>query len=347
MYLLSYGTRPELIKLFPLINKMEEEEIPHATLFTGQHQDLISEFKDLVSTPTFELDEVMAPNQSINTLLSKIINKSDSIINKKDYRLVVQGDAASTYAIALSAFNNKKEIIHLEAGLRTNNLNSPFPEEGYRKMISQIANIHLCPTEKAMENLNLEGINLNVHLVGNTIVDSHRLILNNGKVSSNIEELVDNTDEFYLCTLHRRENREYFIDMWNELNEIAEYKKIIYITHPSVQNSREYLSKKIEILKPINYQDMIYLIDKSKGVISDSGGIQEEVVCMKKKILICRNNTERPETVDSGYGKIVGKKIKENIHFLETNTIDSNNENPYGENVTSKILKVLENLNGA
>jgi UDP-N-acetylglucosamine 2-epimerase len=92
---------------------------------------------------------------------------------------------------------------------------------------------------------------------------------------------------------------------------------------------------------------MIYLIDKSKGVISDSGGIQEEVVCMKKKILICRNNTERPETVDSGYGKIVGKKIKENIHFLETNTIDGNNENPYGENVTSKILKVLENLNGA
>ena len=189
MYLLSYGTRPELIKLFPLINKMEEEKIPHETLFTGQHQDLISEFKDLVSTPTFELDEVMAPNQSINTLLSKIINKSDSIINKKDYRLVVQGDAASTYAIALSAFNNKKEVIHLEAGLRTNNLNSPFPEEGYRKMISQIANIHLCPTEKAMENLNLEGINLNVHLVGNTIVDSHRLILNSGKVSSNIEKI--------------------------------------------------------------------------------------------------------------------------------------------------------------
>ena len=173
-------------------------------------------------------------------------------------------------------------------------------------MISQIANIHLCPTEKAMENLNLEGINLNVHLVGNTIVDSHRLILNNGKVSSNIEELVDNTDEFYLCTLHRRENREYFIDMWNELNEIAEYKKIIYITHPSVQNSREYLSKKIEILKPINYQDMIYLIDKSKGVISDSGGIQEEVVCMKKKILICRNNTERPETVSIGTNEIIG-----------------------------------------
>ena len=99
-------------------------------------------------------------------------------------------------------------------------------------MISQIANIHLCPTEKAMENLNLEGINLNVHLVGNTIVDSHRLILNNGKVSSNIEELVDNTDEFYLCTLHRRENREYFIDMWNELNEIAEYKKLSTLLIP-------------------------------------------------------------------------------------------------------------------
>ena len=119
-------------------------------------------------------------------------------------------------------------------------------------------------------------------------------------------------------------------------------KKIIYITHPSVQNSREYLSEKIEILKPINYQDMIYLIDKSAGVISDSGGIQEEVVCMKKKILICRNNTERPETVDSGYGRIVGKRIKDNFQFLETQINESENENPYGEDVTSKILKVLE-----
>lgn len=347
MYLLSYGTRPELIKLFPLINKMEEERIPHATLFTGQHQDLISEFKDLVSSPTFELDEVMAPNQSINILLSKIINKSDSIINNTDYRLIVQGDAASTYAMALSAFNNKREVIHLEAGLRTNNLNSPFPEEGYRKMISQIANIHLCPTEKAVENLNSERIYENVHLVGNTIVDSYKLILNHGEVSSNIKKLVDNTDAFYLCTLHRRENREYFKNMWNELNEIAEYKKIIYVTHPSVQNSKVSLSEKIEILEPVNYQDMIYLIDKSTGVISDSGGIQEEVVCMKKKILICRNNTERPETVNSGYGKIVGRKIKENIHFLDTPVIDSENKNPYGENVTSKIFNVLENINGA
>lgn len=345
MYLLSYGTRPELIKLFPLINKMEEEEIPHATLFTGQHQDLIFEFKDLVSSPTFKLDKVMSSNQSINALLSKIINKSDLIIKEMNYRLIVQGDAASTYAIALSAFNNKKEVIHLEAGLRTNNLNSPFPEEGYRKMISQIANIHLCPTKKAVENLNLEGISENVHLVGNTIVDSYKLILNKGKVSSKIKELAENTSEFYLCTLHRRENREYFYNMWSELNEIAEHKKIIYITHPSVQNSREYLSEKIDVLEPVNYQDMVYLIDKSDGVISDSGGIQEEVVCMKKKILICRNNTERPETVDSGYGKIIGKEIKENIHFLETNTIDSENKNPYGENVTSKILKVLENLN--
>jgi UDP-N-acetylglucosamine 2-epimerase (non-hydrolysing) len=343
MYLLSYGTRPELIKLFPLINKMEEEKIPHATLFTGQHRDLISEFKDLVSFPTFELDKVMTPNQSINALLSKIINKSDLIVNNKDYRVIVQGDAASTYAIALSAFNNKKEVIHLEAGLRTHNLNSPFPEEGYRKMISQIANVHLCPTEKATENLNLEGISENVHLVGNTIVDSYKLILNKGKVSSNIEKIIENSDEFYLCTLHRRENREHFYNMWSELNEIAEHKKIIYITHPSVPNSRENLSEKIVVIEPVNYQDMVYLIDKSAGVISDSGGVQEEVVCMKKKILICRNNTERPETVDSGYGKIVGKEIKKNIHFLEANTIDSENKNPYGENVTSKILKLLEN----
>ena len=346
MYLISYGTRPELIKLFPIINEMKEKGIPYATLFTGQHKDLISEFKNLVDKPTFELNDIMTQNQSINTLVSKIIAKSDKIISNLNCKVIVQGDAASTYAVALSAYNNKKKVIHLEAGLRTGDLDSPFPEEGFRKMISQIASVHLCPTEKAMSNLVGEKINKNVYLVGNTVVDSTKLILENDDTSKHIEEVVNETGGYYLSTLHRRENRDYFIEMWNELNKIGKDKKIIYITHPSVPNSREFLSDNIEILNPVNYKDMIFLIGNSNGVISDSGGIQEEVVCMKKNILICRQNTERPETVVSGYGKIVGRNIGNNIDFLETQVNEADKTNPYGEEVTQKVLSVLDSLYG-
>ena len=341
MYLVTYGTRPELIKLFPLINKMKELGIEHKTLFTGQHEDLILEFENLTHKPDFVLENIMEHGQSINALITKIINQSQEVLNKLDCKVIVQGDAASTFAMALSGFNNNKEVIHLEAGLRTYNIQSPFPEEGFRKMISQISTTHLCPTKKSVENLKNEKILENVYLVGNTIVDSCEYILNNGKTSIDLENVVQKNHPYYLCTLHRRENINDFKDMWSQLNEISKNNTILYIKHPSVPNAKNYLSKSIIQLDPLSYQDMIYAIKFSDGIISDSGGLQEEAICLEKNILICRDTSERPETIESGYGLLVGKKIKENIEFLENKSKKTINNNPYGANVINKVIDVL------
>ena len=341
MYLITYGTRPELIKLFPLINRMKELGIEHKTLFTGQHKDLISEFENLTHKPDFVLENIMEHGQSINALITKIINQSQEVLNKLDCKVIVQGDAASTFAMALSGFNNSKEVIHLEAGLRTNNIQSPFPEEGFRKMISQISTTHLCPTKRSVENLKNEKILENVYLVGNTIVDSCEYILNNGKISIELENIVQKNHPYYLCTLHRRENINNFKEMWSQLNEISKNKTILYIKHPSVPDAKNYLSKSIIQLDPLSYQDMIYAIKFSDGIISDSGGLQEEAICLEKNILICRDTSERPETIESGYGLLVGKKIKENIKFLENKSKKIINNNPYGANVIDKVIDVL------
>jgi len=341
MYLITYGTRPELIKLFPLINKMKKLGIEHKTLFTGQHKDLILEFENLTHEPDFVLENIMEHGQSINALITKIINQSQEVLNKLDCKVIVQGDAASTFAMALSGFNNNKEVIHLEAGLRTYNIQSPFPEEGFRKMISQISTTHLCPTKNSVENLKNEKILENVYLVGNTIVDSCEYILSNGKTSIDLENIVQKNRPYYLCTLHRRENINNFKEMWSQLNEISKNKTILYIKHPSVPDAKNYLSKSIIQLNPLSYQDMIYAIKFSDGIISDSGGLQEEAICLEKNILICRDTSERPETIESGYGLLVGKKIKENIKFLENKSKKTINNNPYGVNVIDKVIDVL------
>ena len=341
MYLISYGTRPELIKLFPLINKFKELGIKHKTLFTGQHKDLILEFENLTHKPDFTLKNTMTHGQTINQLISKIVKKSDEIINKLDCEVIVQGDAASSFAIALSGFNNGRKIIHLEAGLRTNDLESPYPEEGYRNMISKISNVHLCPTKISVENLINEGVTKNVFLVGNTIVDSCNSIVNQGNTNEFLIDIVNKNKDYFICTIHRRENIKNFNFLWKQINEISKSKKIIYVRHPSVPSAKKYLSNQIIQLNPLNYQDMIYLINNSNGLISDSGGLQEEAICLNKKILICRNTTERPETVDSGYGKLIGNNILGNINFLEKTYKKHIKHNPYGNDVVNKIVSVL------
>mgnify|MGYP001424213476 CR=1 FL=1 len=341
MYLIGYGTRPELIKLFPLINKFKELGIEYKTLFTGQHEDLILEFENLTHKPDFLLKNTMVHGQSINSLISKIVNQAGKVLNDLDCKVIVQGDAASSYAIALSAFNSNNQVVHLEAGLRTNNLKSPFPEEGFRKMISQISSVHLCPTEQSVQNLKNEGKTKNVFLVGNTIVDSCNYILSHGITSKSLKDTVALNQNYFICTLHRRENIDNFHKMWRQLNKISEFKKIIYIKHPSVPDSEKYLAKNIIQLQPLNYQDMIYVLNYSDGIISDSGGLQEEAICLEKNILVCRDTSERPETIESGYGKLVSSNIFDNVDFLEKENKQIK-INPYGSNVVDKIIEVLK-----
>lgn len=342
MYLFCYGTRPEIIKQFPLIKEFKKRKIKYKTLFTGQHLDLVKDFYNLIGKPNYTLEDVLESGQSLNQLVSKIISKTD-IFLKQNINLIVQGDTSTAFAVALAGFQNSNKVIHLEAGLRTFNLKSPFPEEANRSLISKISDIHFCPTRKAVANLKAEGIKQNVFYVGNTIVDSYKYIDKYGVPSEEVKNIVDKNVQYFICTLHRRENRKHLLKLWKDINAISEHKKIIYINHPSVNESAKYLSNNVLQINPVSYQDMVYLIKNSDGVISDSGGIQEEVISAKKNILICRDTTERPETIDSGYGKLVGLEIANNISFLENKNHKS--KNPYGENVSQKITDILCDLN--
>jgi len=344
MYLISYGTRPELIKLIPLIKEFKKKNKVFLTLFTGQHKDLINDLYNIIDRPNIILEDVMIPGQSLNQLVSRILFKMDDIYLKYvDIKnIIIQGDTSSAYAIALSGFHNKKKIIHLEAGLRSHEKYSPFPEEINRKLISQLADIHLCPTILSVENLKKENIIDNVYLVGNTIVDIYKYISEKTIPPDKIQEIINNYKEYIVVTLHRRENKGERMDfMWKQLNDLSNKYKFIYVTHPSLPDSKNILDNgNIILLDPQDYESMVHLISNSKGIITDSGGLQEEAVCTNKKVLVCRDTTERPETIDCGLGKLIDTQIIENIHFLHeeiTNVV----ENPYGNNVCETILPLI------
>jgi len=341
MYLISYGTRPEIIKLTPLILKFRECKIPFLTLFTGQHETLIEDFQKCfnLGDPDIILYNIMAHGQGLDALASKILDKMESIYTKYPNikKVIIQGDTTSSMTVALSAFHNKKVIIHLEAGLRTGNKHNPYPEEINRKIISQLADIHLCPTKIAEDNLHQEKICWTTHCVGNTIVDMYKFVKTN-HFDRNYKNI---KGPYYLVTLHRRENRGILMkQMWSQLNKLSSEYNFIYITHPSLPESKEILSNKITLLEPQNYINMIQLISNSNGIITDSGGLQEEAVCANKRVLICRKTTERPETVTYGLGLLVDTDISSNISFLNE-PINPSKQNPYGDDVCSKIIEVI------
>ena len=224
MYLICYGTRPELIKLIPLINKFKEYDINFITLFSGQHQDLIKDFYTLVEKPNIVLEDVMEKGQNLDSLVSKILLKMSFVFGNNNVdNVIIQGDTSTSFAIALSSFHHKKNIIHVEAGLRTFDKYSPFPEEMNRVIISRLANVHLCPTSIALENLKKENIIDNVYNVGNTIVDMFDFVFRNTTMNERIKKLIPEKNDYILVTLHRRENRgKKMENMWFQLNELSE-----------------------------------------------------------------------------------------------------------------------------
>lgn len=344
MYLICFGTRPELIKIIPLIMKFKEHNVPFKTLFTGQHEDLIKQFYKYIDNPDFIFIDIMEHGQTLNDLSSKILLKSKELFcNNSFSNIIVQGDTTTAYTLSLSAFHFKIPVIHLEAGLRTNNKYSPFPEEINRRLISQIASVHLCPTQKSIKNLHNENIKENVFLTGNTIVDMYDYIQKHTNPDMFIKNLIRENKKYYVVTLHRRENRgDKIKNMWNQLNQLSNKYKFIYISHPSLPESKEILNKNINVLKPQNYENMIHLVLNSSGIITDSGGLQEEAVCAMKKVLVCRDTTERPETIECGIGKLIDTKIIENICFFDEELINVV-DNPYGRNACEKVFKYLNN----
>lgn len=331
MILVCYGTRPEVIKVAPVIKALQASNLPFKTVFTGQHRELYEDVKFMVPTPDYELD-IMQANQGINGVLALILDKLDIVIKKeKASMVIVQGDTSTVLASALCAFNNRVPVGHIEAGLRTFDLSSPFPEEANRQLVSKIATLNWAPTQLAAKTLEAEDA-ANILLTGNTVVDASR----------GFEFPIVYGNEV-LVTLHRREN---FINgkiqgMFTQIETLAEAHpelKFIFPMHPN-PNIQQYrhLFKKVVVTDPLNYKEMISLLSKVKFVISDSGGIQEECAALNKKILVCRDTTERPEGIDAGFAKLIDDRITENFAWANDQP-RWEGINPYGNGKAGQII---------
>jgi len=347
MILVAYGTRPEIIKLFPVVRELQRQCIPFKTLFTGQQTDLYADVKDLLPPPDYSFAQFFTGHDKHNTLAKsfiKICSAAEELFSSEKFgTIIVQGDTTTAWALSQIGFYNKIRIAHVEAGLRTFDLDNPFPEEANRVLIGQLASVSFAPTSGAQLNLERSGAR-NIHLVGNTVVDAVKIIRNEYDVATPVNA---NT---VLVTLHRRENHAIMDQLFDELNRVAHtYPKFNFVLpihpNPNVQKHRSrFTMPNLAVIAPVGYIDMLRLIASSAFLITDSGGLQEEASCFNKKILIVRETTERPEIIDVGLGKLVGKNILANIEWA-LGQPGALPVSPFGDGHSAeKIVKVLSEL---
>lgn len=348
MILVVFGTRPEIIKLFPVINELRAANVPFKTLFSGQQLDLYEDVKELVPVPDFSFADLFVGEGRHNTLggsFIKICKACEELFSQHRFSMVmVQGDTTTAWAVAQMAFYSGIKVAHVEAGLRTFDLANPYPEEANRTLISQVAYLNFAPTEQAYNNLSGSGVS-NVHLVGNTIVDAVRHFRLHLDLSSGESNRV-------LVTLHRRENHAHMEQLFDEIEAVALNNpelELLFPMHPNqnVQKHRSRLkASNIQVRAPFTYPEMLAALSQARFLISDSGGIQEEATCFNKKVLIVREKTERPEVVEVGLGKLVGRNIQAGIEWAKAPPKPSTGS-PYGNgNAAKQIVGILcrENL---
>ncbi|RAP23099.1 UDP-N-acetylglucosamine 2-epimerase (non-hydrolyzing) [Candidatus Marinamargulisbacteria bacterium SCGC AG-343-K17] len=281
MILICFGTRPEYIKIQPLLNQFDGK-IPYKTLFTGQHLDLVDTSVDY---------QLAIPNgkKRMDDTVQACLATTDDVFDGITH-VLVQGDTSSAFGMALAGFHRQKTIIHLEAGLRTYDLTQPYPEEGYRQAISRLTKIHLCPTEQNAQNLRNEHTQGHILVVGNTVLD-------------HLNHVIPSDGHNVLVTMHRRENHQNLADWFDAINSLAKSKPDLMFElpihpNPNVIKHRERLTN-VQVIEPLEYSTMIEKIASSKLIISDSGGIQEEASFLNKKVIVCRQKTERIESLNT------------------------------------------------
>ena len=336
--LICYGTRPEVIKLAPVVEELAARDIMFRTLFSGQHDELFDDVADLIPEPDIDLG-IMESGQTPEDVLNRVTSQITPILCREQPNLViVQGDTSTAAAVAQAAFNEGISVGHVEAGLRTYDLESPWPEEQNRQLISKIALLNWAPTETAAENLRIEGVS-NVVVTGNTIID----------ICSRYDLPVSYGTKV-LVTLHRRENfGNRMKTLFRQLDELAAKHsdlEFIFPMHPNpeVQRHRDLL-RNVNVVQPLQYRLLLKLLSEARFVISDSGGIQEECAAFRKKVLVCRDKTERPEGVEADLAKIVGTDIAGNFSWANDSP-EWEGENPYGDGkAAERIVDSIKNYN--
>jgi len=344
MILVAYGTRPEVIKLFPVILELKRQGVPFKTLFSGQHTDLYLDVKDLVPQPDYSFAGLFAGRNRHNTLANsylKIAREAEKLFTADKFTaLIVQGDTTTALALAQIGYYNKIRIAHVEAGLRTFDLNNPYPEEFNRTVISQIADFNFAPSGQAVRNLEKSGAK-NIYHVGNTIIDAVQFMKR--KLGLKVKR-----SNKVLVTLHRRENHSIMGALFGELQEIAgEHPRLEFILpihpNPNVMKHKTVLkSPNIRVVPPLDYPALLRVLSSVNFIISDSGGIQEEATCFNKKIIIVREKTERPEVVDIGLGRLAGRDIRQHLEWA-MEPFRGRAMDVYGKgDASGKIVKILK-----
>ena len=360
--LLVFGTRPEAIKIAPLVKEFQKdiENFETKVCVTAQHREMLDQVLELFDiTPEYDLN-LMKPGQDLYDITSNVLLGMKNVLNDfKPDVVLVHGDTTTTSATSLASFYNQVKIGHVEAGLRTGDLQSPWPEEANRQMTGVLANYHFAPTVTSEENLLRENKDSRKILVtGNTVIDALFLALKKIKTDKKLKSQIiaqikslgyslENNKKIILVTGHRRENHgQGFINICEALKAIAEKNPqfdIVYPVHlnPNVQKPvKEILSniKNIYLIEPLQYEQFIYLMNKSYFIITDSGGVQEEAPSLGKPVLVMRDTTERPEALEAGTVKLVGtkkEKILEEAQILINDKIAykkmSLAHNPYGD----------------
>jgi UDP-N-acetylglucosamine 2-epimerase (non-hydrolysing) len=365
--LFIFGTRPEAIKLAPLIKEFQNCSLYFDVkiCITGQHREMLDQVLHFFEiTPDYDLN-LMRPNQNLSELTASILVGLRKILSECPPNLViVHGDTTTTFAASLASFYHQIPVAHIEAGLRTNNIYSPFPEEINRQLTSKIAKYHFTPTLTTKANLLKEGVSeKSIFVTGNTVIDALFMAISKTKTAHiEVKEYHVTDREFILVTGHRRENfGEGFLNICEALKAIALTRPEIDIVYPVHfnPNVREPVNKilkdisNIYLIEPLEYKNFVYLMSRSYIILTDSGGIQEEAPSIGIPVLVMRNTTERQEVVESGSVKLVGTK-KDNIVLEVLLLIDNQDEynnmkqsiNPYGdgkasEHITTILLKEL------
>jgi UDP-N-acetylglucosamine 2-epimerase (non-hydrolysing) len=356
--LIAYGTRPELLKLVTLIKLIQSQPGFELILVsTGQHKEMLKEIESTFQIkPTINFD-IMQKDQSLNDIMINISKMIGPYLQKvKPDLAIVQGDTSTASTIAINCFYENIPVGHVEAGLRSFNLNEPFPEEFNRKLISTLATYNFTPTIKASDNLIKEGVSLkSISLVGNTIVDLVNYVKSNFLKNINFDE------NLILVTAHRRENQgEGILNICNAIKELLKQRpnmRFIWPVHPnpnirSIVYDELSLVSNVQLLEPLTYIELSNILNSCCMVWTDSGGIQEEAPSYKKPLLILRNVTERPEVVESGFGILVGttssKIVSETIKLLDNRQVFQNvmnQRNPFGDgDSANKIIEIIKKI---
>ncbi len=364
--LVCFGTRPEAIKLAPLVKEFSSRSSFHTRVCaTAQHRQMLDQVLELFGiTPDHDLN-LMNPDQTLEKLTGAVVlSIAKVLLEEKPDLVVVQGDTTTTFAVALAAFYQRIQVAHIEAGLRTGNKYAPFPEEINRQMTSCLADWHFAPTERAKQALLSEDFpEERVFTVGNTVIDALIEVLKKARqrdpeIRSQLA-MIDTDKKILLITGHRRENfGEGFQNICSAVRQIAQanpHLEIVYPVHlnPNVQKPVKSILAglgNVHLVEPQDYLRFVWMLDKSSIVLTDSGGVQEEAPSLGKPVLVMREVTERPEAVEAGVAKLVGTDPELILSSVQTLIEDSAEydrmsraQNPFGDGTSSvQIADILE-----